>query len=223
MFKGRSWRRGIAVAVAVLALAGVTVGVVSAHGGGGWLGRGGVDREALLAEELGITVDRLQEAQEAARVQALEQALEQGLITQEQYDQMQLRLLVEPYFDRQVLLAQALGIEPNALAEKSLAEWLEELDLDRQTLTERLEDAYGAALEQAVADGVITQEQADTLLDKGLMRMFGRDLGRPMGRGGRKSFGRLGEAGPRSNQDCETDALQNNSINLRVMPGSNRF
>ncbi|MBN1919860.1 MAG: hypothetical protein JW892_01340 [Anaerolineae bacterium] len=221
MFKNKWWKRGLVVAL-VMALSAGVVGVVSAHGGGDWFGRGGIDREALLAEELGITVEDLQSAQEAAHARALDQALDQGLITQEQYDQLRLRMLVAPYLDRQTLLAEALGIELAELNEKTLAEWLEELDLDRDALQERLQVAVEAALEQAVADGVVTQEQVDTLKDKAFyMQLFPRSRasGRPM----RGAPGRFGGLAPELDSDTDDDTLQNNSYNMRGMLGSNRF
>ena len=215
MFKGKGWKRGLVIAVVVLALTVGTAGVVSAHGGGGWFGIKGLDRDALLAEELGITVEKLQAARQAASTRALDQALEQGLITQEQYDQMKLHSLVAPYLDRQTLLAEALGIEPATLDDKTLSEWMDELDLDQATLQTRLQAAVEAALERAVADGVITEEQATTLKDEGLP-MFGRDFGRgmgPMGHPGRGRFG--GEGchcpGTDSDSDSDTGTLQNNS------------
>ncbi|MBP8862938.1 MAG: hypothetical protein KBH71_01650 [Anaerolineae bacterium] len=215
MFKGKGWKRGLVIAVVVLALTVGTAGVVSAHGGGGWFGIKGLDRDALLAEELGITVEKLQAARQAASTRALDQALEQGLITQEQYDQMKLHSLVAPYLDRQTLLAEALGIEPATLDDKTLSEWMDELDLDQATLQTRLQAAVEAALDRAVADGVITEEQATTLKDEGLP-MFGRDFGRgmgPMGHPGRGRFG--GEGchcpGTDSDSDSDTGTLQNNS------------
>jgi hypothetical protein len=60
-----------------------------------WLGRGlelwgaGIDRNALLAEALGISVDDLAAAQEKAYTTWLAQEVEAGRLTQEQADQMQ--------------------------------------------------------------------------------------------------------------------------------------
>ncbi len=217
MFKGKGWKRGLVIAVAVLALTVGTVGVVSAHDGGGWFGIKGLDRDALLAEELGITVEKLQEAQQAASTRALDQALEQGLITQEQYDQMKLHSLVAPYLDRQTLLAEALGIEPATLDDKTLSEWMDELGLDQATLQTRLQAAVEAALDRAVADGVITEEQATTLKDEGLP-MFGHDFGRGMGPMGHPGRGRFGGEGCNcpgtdsgTDSESDTDTLQNNS------------
>lgn len=48
-----------------------------------------VDWWALLAEELGISTDELAQAVDAANVAAIEQAVDDGVITQEQADQLQ--------------------------------------------------------------------------------------------------------------------------------------
>ena len=132
-----------------------------------------------------------------------------------QYDQMKLHSLVVPYLDRQTLLAEALGIEPATLDDKTLSEWMDELDLDQAALQTRLQAAVEAALDRAVADGVITEEQATTLKDEGLP-MFGRDFGRgmgPMGHPGRGRFGGEGCHCPGTDTDSDSDTgtLQNNS------------
>ena len=65
----------------------------------GELGRGGprgqfgrfgaaVNVQALLAEELGISVAELQNAREEARIEAIEQAVEEGMLSQNQADQL---------------------------------------------------------------------------------------------------------------------------------------
>ena len=125
-------------------------------------GRGGPvvndNQPQLLADALGITVDELTSAQHAAQEAALAQAVEQGLITQEQADAILANapedgrwigghLLghgAEGAIDGQQLLADALGITVDALAAAQ-------------------ETAYDAGLAQAVADGAITQEQADLM------------------------------------------------------------
>jgi len=124
---------------------------------------------------------------------------------------------VAPYLDRQALLAEALGIEPATLDDKTLSEWMDELGLDQATLQTRLQAAVEAALDRAVADGVITEEQATTLKDEGLP-MFGRDFGRGMGPMGRPGRGRFGGGGCHcpgtdadSDSESDTDTLQNNS------------
>lgn len=117
-------------------------------------GRGfiGVDDE-YLAEALGITTAELNTAQQQARDAALAAAVEQGLITQAQADAFQSDELPRPMgapwsgwlaenglnFD--TFLAEALGISTDELAKARL-------------------DAQAARLDQAVADGDITEEQA---------------------------------------------------------------
>ncbi|MGC9397809.1 MAG: hypothetical protein ACP5HM_01590 [Anaerolineae bacterium] len=176
----KTWIRGLVVGLAVVLLIGGTAGVVSAYGGpgDGWFGFGRrEDYDALLAEELDVTVEELQAAREAAHEQVLEQALEDGVITEEQYENAQMRMALRPYLDPQALMAEALGVSEDELAEKTLAEWMEELELDRETLIDRLEDAYEAALDQAVADGIITEDEVDDLEDRFFgLRLRGRGV-----------------------------------------------
>lgn len=58
-----------------------------------------IDFQALLAEQLGITVDELQTAQDEAFASLLAQAVEDGLLTQEQADQIQARHALRRYLD----------------------------------------------------------------------------------------------------------------------------
>ncbi|HEX6387368.1 MAG TPA: hypothetical protein VF177_22090 [Anaerolineae bacterium] len=156
-------------------------------------GPDGVASNELLVEALGITVEELEAAQEEARAAAIEQAVTDGLLTQEQADQ-----LLENGFGgrgrhfglgRDTFLAEALGISVEELQaarmevyEAQLAEMVaagaiteEQADLmlaqkavqgyiDVEALQATLQEAYEDAVAQALADGVITQEQADQLL-----------------------------------------------------------
>ena len=108
--------------------------------------------DTYLADALGITVEELQTAQQAANTEALNQAVSAGLITQEQADRMAandgtgrrggFRIPGDRSIDTQTLLANALGIRVDELT-----------DAQQQALTARLD--------QAVADGALTQDQAD--------------------------------------------------------------
>jgi hypothetical protein len=126
----------------------------------GRLGIGG-DRQALLAEALAISTEDLKAAYLEAANTAIDQAVEQDLLTQTQADNLRqrlesasangygFRLGVRGFFnsdtiDGQALLADALGIS------------FEEL----QTA---YADAESAALAQAVDNGQLTQEQADLM------------------------------------------------------------
>jgi hypothetical protein len=178
------------------------------------------DHSALLAEVLGISVEQLQAAQTQARNAAIDQAVAEGRITQEQADQMKQNATGRGFgfgrgggSDQDALLAQALGITVEQLQaakaevqQRLLAEAVasgeitqEEADLmqARQALSEYLRDrmqtAYEAAVAQAVADGVITQAQADQILaEEDGFRFFG---GPGMG-GGRHHGGPGGPDGP---------------------------
>lgn len=150
----------------------------------------GIDFEALFAAELGITVDELTAAREAAAEARVDQALADGLLTEEQVDLMQAREALKDVIDREALTATALGITVDELAAAheagtSLTDMLDDAGLTMDEFRTALADAQTAAINQAVADGVITQEQADLILsgDNG-MRGFGGSNGRG-GRGGR--------------------------------------
>ncbi len=95
-------------------------------------------------------------------------------------------------------IAEALGLTPNELFTeshdegKSVTEIAEErgVDLDavKDALNARRAEAQRQAIQQAVEDGRMTQEQADWLLE-GIEKGFGLG-GRGMGRGGHFGFGR---------------------------------
>lgn len=129
-----------------------------------------IDGQALLAEQLGITVEDLDAAQTEARTKVLDEALANavanGTLTQQQADALKVlqglgngrmmpRLPMNPGAMHNVdafqkyddYLAEALGIT------------VEELDAARIA-------AHQAAIAQAVADGSITQEEADDMLTR---------------------------------------------------------
>ncbi len=145
--------------------------------------------DQFLAEELGITVERLEEARAKAAKRVLDQALADGKITQEQYDRMVTMQALRAYLDPQAILAEALGVSAEELPTKTVREWMDEKGLDRDTLKARLDEVLQAKLDQAVADGVVTQEQIDALGEDFLLRGLERGLmfgGR--GRGGMPGF-----------------------------------
>lgn len=110
------------------------------------------EQATYLADALGITVAELQAAQERARNAAIDQAVTDGTLTQEQADQLKAGERVGVPFmgrgagavDHEALLADALGITVEALDAAKV-------------------EARAAALAQAVTDGEITQEQADLM------------------------------------------------------------
>ncbi len=125
-------------------------------------GRGGVADE-YLADALGITVEELDAAQVEARAAMLADDVAAGTITQEQADLMTARNVVESYVDKEALAAETEG-------------------LDRTAASAARRAAYEAVIAEALADGAITQAQADTLRAEPTGRGFG-------GRGGRGGSG----------------------------------
>jgi hypothetical protein len=133
-----------------------------------------IDFEALLANALGVSIDELQTAQQAAQEAAIQAAVQNGDLTQEQADLMQARQALQGTIDRDALTAQALGITLEELQAqrqtgKTMQDLLTEQNLTQAEFQAAYQTAYQAAVEQAVADGVITQAQADLILnqDKG--------------------------------------------------------
>ncbi len=161
-----------------------------------------INEGALLAEALGITAAELESAREQAAEAALEEALAEGWITEEEVEAMRSRQALRGYLEHDVLLAEVLGMSVAALREayaagENLTTLMEARGLDALSVREGLQAAREAAIEQAVTDGVITQEQANELLDRPFGGpMFGnrgpgmrgrrhqQDLGRPMGHRG---------------------------------------
>jgi hypothetical protein len=175
---GRSLRRLVVGALVVLVLV-AGVGVVmaqtaSAQGGGGPFGGdgpgrdGGIDREALLAEALGITVEELQAAELKADEAMIGQMQANGTITAEQASLMLAQLKVRSYLDRDKLTAEALGMTVEELqaarkAGKTMPDLLSQQGIDEATFQANLKTARDKAIDQAVSDGVITAEQAAAL------------------------------------------------------------
>jgi hypothetical protein len=148
---------------------------------GSWGGRGGfmfprlgggtINYQQLLADALGISVDELQAAFEQARTAAIEQAVEEGLITREQADEMLVWGDVGGKgFGRWAMGPRGFGgpmgrgfkgvsgsaIDENALLANALGITVEELNAAR-------EEANQAAIDQALEEGLITQEQVDQM------------------------------------------------------------
>lgn len=148
-----------------------------------------IDFEALLAQALGISVDELTAAKQAAAQARLDQALADGLLTQDQYDLMQAHQALQDYIDRDALMAEALGLtveELTAAREAGTPVWelIADAGLTMPEFMTAMNDAHTAAINQAVADGVITQAQADLI------------LANPMGFGPGGHGGRGGHGGP---------------------------
>ncbi len=127
-----------------------------------------ITRETFLAQALGISEEQLHAAQREASLAWIDYLVSEGRLDETKADLWRARVLVRPYLDPQALVAQALGLSveevQQACAEgKTLADLLEQQGMDRRTFVQALQQAADEALQQAVADGVITEEQADAL------------------------------------------------------------
>ena len=190
---------GLGTAIAVAATAGESPAVELADAGLDTLGwpHGLVDMQALLAKEPSITVEELQAAQQAAREAAVQQLVEAGVLTEEQGELAAAAAALRSYLDRHDLVAEALGMTPEALTQarldgKTLAEILDDQGLSLSEYQENLAQIREEALDQAVSDGVITQDQLDQLQNR-IQDGFGR------GQGAFGGFGpghRMGGFGP---------------------------
>ena len=171
------------------------------RGGGPGLGQPGkppqdgkIDFDALLADELNISVDELIDAREQARQDGIEQALADGKITEEQLEMMEARKALNEYLDRDAILEKVLGMSREELKEaqaegKRMPEILEELGLEPGDLRDAMQEAFEDALQEAVDDGVIDEDQAELLKNKDLGV---RDHGKPFGPGKRPGPGAPG-------------------------------
>lgn len=142
-------------------------------GGRGWHGfhgrgdlRGG-DEEAL-AEALGISVEQLQAARQQIFADRLAQAVEDGDLTQDEANTMLAIQALRSYTDKEAIMAQVLGLTVEELQAAGEDGSLYDLlaNITPADLQARMQEATEAAVNQAVADNVITQEQADLVLEQ---------------------------------------------------------
>lgn len=163
--------------------------------------RGQIDDEAgYLADALGITVEELEAAHDAARDSLVAQAVEAGLITEEQADLMAARQALHDFVDMEAIMADALGISVEELEAARadrvrLHDLIDELGLDETEVREAVQAGYEAAVADAVDAGIITQEQADALEDAPFRGFGGRGHHRGGPHGGPHG-GRGFEGGP---------------------------
>ena len=172
------------------------------------------DDDEALAAALGITVEELDAAQEAARIALIDQAVADGNLTAEEGEALKaagsrLRHSSQYGYDKDEFLADALGITVDELNAAQLTAYQtqvaaavaagtitqEEADLllarkaaqnylDTDGLNAAVLAAYEDALNQAVAAGDITQAQADALLAQLQTQSFNFGFGGGHGHGG---------------------------------------
>ncbi len=183
MFKKTKWIIAGALVFALL-VAGVGGTIVFAQGpapapaGNAWMNL----YWQTLAQKLGTTVEKLQQAMNDARVEAAKEGVKQGVLTQAQADRMlggtAHATIAQAGLDA---AAKALGMSSadlqSALRTKSLLTLAQEKKVDVATLRTAIADAQKAAIDQAVKDGKLTQAQADAM--KANLKPENIDLNRP--------------------------------------------
>jgi hypothetical protein len=195
MTNSRKWFLGLAsgLLVAAIAFGGISLATVSSaqaaesvitqrRGGPGIPGEPdgrlfpglNIDYDALLADALGISVDELEAARLEANQAAIDLAIEEGLLTEDEAALMYARLLVKDGIDPQALSAEALGMSTEELQTalddgQTMQDLLTENELSPAAYREAYQVAYENALQALVDQGVITAEQAELLLDQPLL------------------------------------------------------
>jgi hypothetical protein len=152
----------------------------------------GIDYQSLLATQLNITTTALQSAQEQAYTNQINQAVQDGTLTQQQADLILGRHALQSYLDPTALFAKALGITTDQLQTyqnqgMSISQILSAVGKTAAEVRDAEQAAYQAAVQQAVTDGTITQAQANAALNSGYGFGF-----LPGGFGGHEGFGGRG-------------------------------
>lgn len=135
----------------------------------------------LLADALGIELEELLAAQESAHAAWLAEMVANGYMEQEQADLTLAYRAMSDQIDRQAIMASALGLteaELEAALEDGtrLSTLMEEQGLTVDEFNAAMEAAYQEAVQALVPD-VLTQDQADLILENGTsLRGFGRGI-----------------------------------------------
>ena len=150
------------------------------------------DRQVELAEALGITVEELQAAQQEAKAARISKLVEDGTLTLDQANLMLALDALKQNGDRSSLMADVLGITVEdfeaAREEGRLRDLL--ANITPAELQENMQAAFEEDLQQAVADNVITADQADLVREH-----MGDGFGSPRGFGGHARPGAFGGHG----------------------------
>lgn len=167
------------------------------HGWGGSPHGAGGERQADLAEALGITVGELEAAQQEAHAARIEQLVEDGTLTRDEANLMLAMSALKQSIDPGALMAAAVGLTPDEFAAAREDGSLHDLlaNTTPAELQEKMQAAFEAALQDAVASNVITAEQESLILEN-MADGFGFGFGGHHGFGG---HGRPGGFGGRGN------------------------
>lgn len=173
-----------ALGMMVLLVSGLVAGVALAQGGGGGDAQGARESFASrVASHLGVTEQQLVDAFKAARLEMLDEAVAAGKISPEDAEQIRQRIEESQGLGLGLGLrgwrihalggivssvAGTLNMTPREIAQdlrqgQSLAEIGQAKGVSTDTLKSAILTAAGDKLDQAVADGKLTQDQADKI------------------------------------------------------------
>jgi len=141
-----------------------------------------------IADALGISVEEYESAIDTAKEQVLEEAVEEGWLTEEQAERFQERFeagrewmpfrfprvwkgMARTKHSLESVAAEQLGMTVEELIEqleggKTIAELAEEKGVESQAIVDAYVAGIREELDQAVADEDITQKQADAMLER---------------------------------------------------------
>jgi len=174
-----------ALGVMVLLVSGLVAGVALAQGGGGGDAQGARERlAARVASHLGVTEQQLVDAFKAARLEMLDEAVAAGKISPEEAERIRERIeesrglgLGLRGWRLRALggivssVADTLNMTPREIVRdlkqgQSLAEIGQAKGVSTDTLKSAILTAAAEKLDQAVADGKLTQDQADKIMTR---------------------------------------------------------
>ena len=184
----------------------------------------GSANDEALADALGITVEELQAARQKVAADRLAQAVEDGIITQDEANTLLAMQALKGYLDRTAIMAQALGVSVEEFEAAHDEGTLSDLmaNITPAELSERMQAATEAAVNQAVADNVITQTQADLVLER--IQNGGHSLGGGFdghhGHGGRRGGIPGGFYGAPQNSESGETVTPFGNFNFQGAPNS---
>ncbi len=124
-----------------------------------------LDKDVFIADALGVSMGELESAEAAADAAKLAERVEEGRLTEaEAADHVALDAFRDT-IDKDVVLAQSLGISNAELAAAradnlAYSDLLDQLGLTRAEVNDAEEAVYAELVADAVADGTLTAEQA---------------------------------------------------------------
>lgn len=158
-----------------------------------------LDKDVFIADSLGVSLAEWEAAEDASYAANIAEKIESGRLTAEEAADKQVIHDFKASIDDDSVLAQALGISVAELDEArannvTYSDLLEELGLTDDEVDAAEEAITAQLVEDAVADGSLTAEQAEQVLN---------------GRNGHGHGGKHGRGNGRGNNELEPEPTDN--------------